>query len=244
MRNGFSLDHVPWLKDPSETHRQVLRQVSATRRYAAGEIIFAPERDPDSVFLLQSGLARIYRLSEGGMETTFGYVSDGDVFGEFVAFGDFPRESFAQAVRESAVWKIPGQTFNQVLTSQPRLVFEVARQLAERLKRIEGRVESLACRDVRARVARILLELAADFGHRDDQGRTVIDAPVTQAEIATLVGSTRQSVNASLGDLERAGIIERDGRRLLLTNRCPHSGGAEIGSGSSDRPEEAADSMG
>jgi len=192
-----------------------LRGASVYREYAAGETIFAPESHPHSLYLLERGLVRIYRISKEGAETSFGYVASGEVFGEMAAFGDYPRESYAQAVRRSRVWRIPGGVFRSLVAERPELGFEVARQIGTRLKRIESHVENLVVRDARSRVAYILLELASDFG-RASEGRVAIDVDITQGELATLVGSTRQTVNATLREFEREGWIAREGRHLLL----------------------------
>ena len=83
------------------------------------------------------------------------------------------------------------------------------------MKRMENRVERLAFRDVRARVAGTLIELVEDFGK--PRGEMLeLDLDLTQSELATLVGSTRQSVNGCLGELESAGLIQRNGRRLVV----------------------------
>ena len=193
-----------------------LRGHSTHREYEAGATIFTPDSNPHSLYLLERGLVRIYRLSKDGGEMTFGYVAPGEVFGELPAFGDFPRESFAATVRPSQVWKIPVGVFQELLESKPEVVLEITRQIGQRLKRIESRVENLVFRDVRARVAHILLELAQDFGKEDD-GRRELEVEFTQAELATLVGSTRQTVNESLRSLEEDGMIARKGRRLVIT---------------------------
>src|SRR5690606_9838563 len=95
------LRNIQWLSQLGDETLAEFERAGSSRRYARGETIFAPAATPGSVYLLHSGLARIYRLSEGGGETSFGYVAPGAVFGELTAFGDFPRESFAQAVRPS-----------------------------------------------------------------------------------------------------------------------------------------------
>lgn len=189
--------------------------MSSSRSCTGGETIFAPSTNPHSLYLLESGLARIFRLSEEGSETTFGYVAPGEVFGELSAFGDYPRESFAVAVRPSRVWKIPAETFRPMLAHKPGLVLEITRQIGSRLKRIEARVENLVFRDARSRVAHILLELGQDLGRPDEDG-VLIDVELTQSEIATLVGSTRQTVNANLREFEQQGWVARRGRRILV----------------------------
>jgi len=181
----WHLHHLDWLSELSPRESETLQRESSLRKYAPGEMIFAPTQKPSTVYLLEEGLVRIYRLSQSGMETTFGYVSPGEVFGELALFGSDGRESFAEAVTASAVRKVPRAGFQRLLAARPTLMFEVTKQIGTRFKRIESRVEQLVFCDVRTRVARILLELARDFGRRETD-RTVIEVALTQGDLATL----------------------------------------------------------
>jgi CRP/FNR family transcriptional regulator, cyclic AMP receptor protein len=210
-----SLRRIDWLRELGSTAIQLLQRSGFPKRYAVGELIFAPAANPESVYLLETGLARVYRVSEAGGETSFGYVAPGEVFGELAAFGDDPRESFAQAVQASLVWRIAREPFQRLMASRPSLVLAVAQQMAARLKRVEARVEDLVFRSVRIRVARMLSELAQGFGVRDGE-RVVIDIPITQAELATLVGATRQTVNQALGELGKEGLVARRRQRIVV----------------------------
>jgi len=216
VKDFWHLQDVDWLSELSYDERETLRKKSFRRQYDGGEIVFMPVPNPDSVYLLEAGLVRIYRLSETGLETTLGYVRAGEVFGELAVFGDYPRESFAQAVDPSMVWKIPRHSFQPYVESRPGLAFEVSKQIGERLKRIESRVENLVFRDVASRVILILLELARQFGLERKDGSVLVDVHITQAELATLVGSTRQSVNATLGELNEKGLVGREGRQVVI----------------------------
>ncbi len=206
---------MDWLQQLSDEERAGLFGHSASRDHARGATIFTPSSEPHSVYLLEKGLVRIYRLSGDGEETTFGYVAPGEVFGELAAFGDFARESFAVAVRASRVWRIPLGRFQNLMERRPGVVLRLTRQIGQRMKRIESRVENLVFRDVRTRLAHILVELVEDFG-RERGDERVLDLDLTQSELATLVGSTRQTVNVSLGELEDQGLIRREGRRLVV----------------------------
>jgi len=215
VRDVWHLRSVDWLKELSQDEIEKLRISSAYREYNAGETVFAPTNHPHSLYLLERGLIRIYRLSKEGSETSFGYVAPGEVFGEMAAFGDYPRQSFAEVVRASRVWKIPTDVFRSLIRARPVIGLEITRQIGTRLKRIESRVENLVFRDARSRVANILLELAGDFGS-DSNGSVMIDVDFTQGELATLVGSTRQTINSNLREFEREGWVGYKGRRLVL----------------------------
>jgi CRP/FNR family transcriptional regulator, cyclic AMP receptor protein len=215
VHDFWHLHNFDWLGELSAAEGERLRQQSVQREYRRGQLVYGPVPQPPSVYLLERGLVRIYRASGAGTETTFGYVKPGEIFGELAVFTDQPRESYAQAVRPSIIWQLPRGAVREILKAHPGIVIAVTKQIGDRLKRIESRVENLVFRDARARVARILLELAEDFGHAE-RGMLTIDLSLSQEELATLVGATRQTVNAALRDLEQDGLVRRGRRRLVL----------------------------
>jgi CRP-like cAMP-binding protein len=95
------------------------------------------------------------------------------------------------------------------------MVIEVTRQIGERMKRVESRVESLVFRSVSARVAVLLLELANDFGERDGEAWR-LGLRLSQSELATLVGTSRQSINLALGRFRERGLVVLDDGILCL----------------------------
>jgi len=218
MSDFWHLHGLDWLEELSDAETAHLLRASSSREYARGETVFEPARQPRSVYLLERGLVRIYRLSALGDEATLGYVRPGEVFGELGAFSDQPRESFAQAVRPSRAWRVPLKELRRILNMHPRIALSVTTQIGNRFKRIESRVENLVFRNLRSRVCHILLELAEDFG-REAGGGTLIDIPLSQQEVATLVGATRQSVNLCLRELREAKLVSYRSRRFTLPDR-------------------------
>jgi CRP-like cAMP-binding protein len=215
MSDFWHLHGIDLLSELSDADTERVLRTSSVREYARGETIFEPAPEPQSVYLLERGLVRIFRLSSLGDEATLGYVRPGELFGELGAFSEQPRESFASAVRGSRAWRIPRTELRRIFDRHPRIVLSVTAQIGNRFKRIESRVENLVFRNLRARIAFILLELAEDFG-RDDGGARLIDLPLSQGDIATLVGATRQSVNGCLRELREAGLISYRSRRFTV----------------------------
>jgi CRP-like cAMP-binding protein len=146
---------------------------------------------------------------------TLGYVRPGELFGELQAISDRARESFAQAISPSLVWRIPIPELRHLIDTIPGFALHIAEQMEKRFARIESRVEGLALRDVSSRICLILLELAEDFGHEAD-GEVLIDVPLSQHDLAILIGASRQSVNQCLRDLRQARRIAYRKRRIAL----------------------------
>ena len=212
----WHLDDCDLLAGLAPEEAEELRAASARREYAPGETVFAPKPQPQSVYLLERGLIRIYRLDESGGEFVLGYVVRGEVFGELALLHDRPRESFAEALHASLVWKIPREVFERVVARRADLVIRVSCQIADRFKQIESRIENLVFRDVRTRLVSLLLELAEDFGQPESDGAVRIELPLTQAELGKLVGATRQTVNQTVKDLAEAGLVGRREECVVL----------------------------
>ncbi|MCR8722701.1 Crp/Fnr family transcriptional regulator [Frigidibacter sp. ROC022] len=170
-----------------------------------GRTIFAPNPAPDAVFILETGLVRIYRLSEEGHEFTLNFVKPGEVFGEMAAFSDQPCDNFAQAIDRCIVLKVPVPAFSELLRSVPELCFSVTRQIVQRFKRVMIRTEDLVFRSVAARLADVLLMLNEDFGD-ELRGRRFIRVHLSQTELATLVGASRPSTNQAFKQFREQGL--------------------------------------
>lgn len=217
MRGVWHLQQCDCLGALTADQRGALRARAQVRSYRKRQTIFSPDPTPESVYLLEKGLVRICRIARSGDEVTLGFVGKGEIFGELAAVDHMERESYAEAVRPSTVWKIPRTEFKRLLATNAALSRCVTLRVGSRLKKIETRIEDLAFRDVRARLARILLELAEDFGRSAGAGGgTLIDLPLSQTDLGTLIGASRQSVNARLRALQAKGLIGRSGRRLVL----------------------------
>ena len=199
----------PWLEGLKPALAAEIRRSALVRTYAPDEAIFGPARLPENVWLVEQGLVRIHRLAADGRDVTLALVRPGHVFGEVPVLNDSPRISFAEAIRRSICWRIPRDDFVRVVRSDLDACFSISKEIAGRMARIESRFEDLAFRSVDSRVARTLLHLAEDFGRAAGE-MVLLDLVLTQAELATLVGATRQSVSESLRRLVDRGCVARD----------------------------------
>jgi len=206
-----------WLRALPAAAARALREVSRVRSYQAGESVFGPSRDPREIYVLEEGLVRILRLTSTGAEFTHRYVQPGEVFGEISVMSGAPRETFAQAKTASTVLHLPRAAFLAVLGAHTSVLHSLVKKLAGIVIDAQVRAEDLVFLDARTHLARLLLRLAEEHGRRDGQGLTV-GLPLTHEEIATLIGTSRQTVSLHLSELTAAGLVTGRGRRLVLPN--------------------------
>lgn len=145
-----------------------------------------------------------------------GYVRAGEIFGEVSVLTEAPRESFAHVARRSRILEIPKGVFLKAMRST-RPLYEVTKRMGLRLIRCQSRAEDLVFCDARTRLARVLLRLVEDFGSRTDH-ELAVGLLLTEQEIATLIGTTRQTVSVALGEMVRAGVVARHARELAVTD--------------------------
>ncbi len=215
-RDHWHLRGLNWLSSLAPAQAAAVRRTSKVREYRPREAVFHPVRDPRYVYLLEEGLVRIFRVSPSGDELTIGYVRPGEIFGEVSVITEGPRESFAQAARRSRILEIPKDAFLGAVKST-RPLYEVTKRIGLRLIRWQSRAEDLVFCDARTRLARLLLRLADEFGRRRDHALDV-GLPLTEQEIASLIGTTRQTVSVALGEMIRGGLVARRARELVVAD--------------------------
>jgi CRP/FNR family cyclic AMP-dependent transcriptional regulator len=192
------------------------------------------EEDVDRVWLVLGGGVKLSRVGALGRRFVEAIVEPGDVFGRLSTAGS-PTTYEAQMLEPTRIAAIPRTAFEELLRAHPDLSFTVVQQLEDRQRRLVRRVESLVFKDVRARVADTLLDLATEDLSPCRHGFAV-DLRITQQDLADLVGASRQMVNRVLGELSRELYVQRVGRTICILHmerlqRLADAYGSEVSTG-------------
>ena len=177
--------------------------------------IFFPGDPSQQVYLLKEGRVKISRISEEGREVTIALLEPGEIFGELEVLGNSPRDTLAEALDDSKICVVSKELFLKMIRSKPEFSFRLTKLIGARMQKIESRVEDLVFKDVTARLAHLLLDLAKNHGRKIPEG-TFIQIKITHQEIANLIGSIRETVSAILGEFKREGWISFEGRQMTL----------------------------
>ena len=194
-----------------ETTLQTLVEASRSFECERNFVIFQEDDDADELFVVRSGRVAVGRRSVDGRESLVALMEAGDLFGEMPLFDQGTRSASARALEHSEVLGIPYGVVREALDENPQLLWEVVRLLAERLRNTDSALADAVFLDVTGRTAKRLLELA---GGEDD-----FHLPITQEELAGLVGASRERVNKSIAAFIRLGWIEQLDRRYRIVER-------------------------
>lgn len=176
-----------------------------------GDVLFTEGSDPAELFVVRSGRIAISNRSIDGRESVVALMEHGSAFGEMGLFLQTGRTAEARALEASEVVAIPYGSVRAVYESRPELLWSVVALLSSRLRDMDGALADAVFLDVTGRTAKRLLEMA---GEADE-----FTMPVTQEELAGMVGASRERVNKALAQFVRLGWIEQSERRYRITNR-------------------------
>jgi CRP/FNR family transcriptional regulator, cyclic AMP receptor protein len=174
-------------------------------------VIFEEDDEADEMFVVRSGRIAIGRKSLDGRESLVALMETGDAFGEMPLFDDGKRSASARALERSVVLGIPYFVVRAALDEEPELLWNVVGLLAERLRITDSALADAMLLDVTGRTAKRLLELAGE--------QSEFQLPITQEELAGLVGASRERVNKSIAAFVRLGWIEQMDRRYRILER-------------------------
>lgn len=183
----------------------------------AGQIVFREEDCPDYIYLIETGHVKIYRNTPLGKVVTVGIRKPGDVIGVAEVLTGMNRCCFAEAVEASELWRMPGEIFITMLRSQPELAVKVAAAMGNRLREAETTILNLVTLEVDHRLAKLLLNLAK-AGATDGEKGLRIGVQLTQQELASMIGTCRQTVTTTLRRFKDEGVIHTGKRYIEIVD--------------------------
>jgi CRP/FNR family transcriptional regulator, cyclic AMP receptor protein len=195
---------------------RTIHGASPSRLYEHAEAVTRQGEVRDCLFLIRSGAIRLASVLPSGREVVVAVLGPGDLFGEAALLGHAsPVE--ARALGSATVQALPLSTIETVLLRRPDAATEFVRLLASRLHRTSAGLQEALAHDVQTRVSSRLRDLAAAHGRADREGVRLL-LPLTQEELARMVGATRETVNRVLANLARRGLVRCDGHRYVITD--------------------------
>jgi CRP/FNR family transcriptional regulator, cyclic AMP receptor protein len=188
---------------------------SSERRVPRGTTLFQKGDAGSSMMAVLTGRVRVSSVSAEGKEITLNVIDPGEVFGEIALLDGKPRSADCTAIDETTLLVVERRLFLPFLRRNEDLYLRLLAVLCEKLRRTSMALEELALFDLPARLARVLLKLASDYGRQAGNGMR-IELKMSQRELSNLVASSRESVNKQLRVWRDDHVIDMDGGYLVL----------------------------
>jgi CRP/FNR family transcriptional regulator len=211
------LGRVPVFSTLVERDLEHIAQLAVPRHFEPGQVVFREGDASDTCYIVRGGLTRAIREHGDGRLITLATFGPGEIFGELAMFEDERRSATVEATEPTDVVAVLGPDMRRLMVEHPEISTRLVIALGRRLRESNERLSRQSFQTVQSRVAAVLSELAThELNARQGAMNGGILLIATQAELAQLAGSSRESASRFLAVLERAGVISQGRGRLTV----------------------------
>lgn len=186
--------------------------------YKKKDYIYFEKDSANKVYLIEKGKVKIGYYSEEGQEIIKAILTRGELFGETAIFGDDKREEFAQSIdNTTSICPIDVNIMHDLMRDNQSFSFKVYKFIGFKLKKLERRLQLLLFKDTKTRLLEFLDELCKDYGYDCEKtGDKIIHHPYTQKDIASLIGTSRPTLNILMNELKEEKYIEFNRKEIRI----------------------------
>ncbi len=209
------LEHVQLFSGLSAEVLAEIEQHGTVKSYNKNTIIINQSDETDSLYVILSGRVKVFVSGKDGREVVLNYQVPGEYFGEMSLIDRQPRAASVMTVEPSRLMVIARSDFMRCLSSNPEIALNLIKPMSSRIRMLAENVSNLALLDVYGRVARTLLQHAAE------EDGVLKTGKLTQQDIADMVGASRAMVSRILKDLRTGGYINVDKKCIIINQKLP-----------------------
>ena len=209
------LRRVPLFEVLKDDDLEAIARVTITRSYDKDQVIILAEEEGDALFIIADGQVKVSIVSKDGREVILSLLGEGAVFGELSLLDGKPRSANVVATQDTELYMVRRADFLQLIYTVPQIAVGLLAELAARLRKTDRKIEGLALLDVTSRISETLLQLADEQGSETTFGVSLEERP-THQQLASMSGTTRETVSRVLKRLEGQGYISSEGRSITI----------------------------
>ncbi len=183
--------------------------------YKKDQFIYFPDEIASHIYMISEGRVRIGHYLEDGKEVVSAILTTGEIFGELALAGEEKRRDFAQAMDNAVICPLSIEDLKELMYGNRELSFSLLKLVGLRLMKLERKLELLVFKDARTRIVEFLKDTASWKGKKVGF-ETLIPTKLTHKDIASLTGTSRQTVTTILNELKEKNLINFDRRRILI----------------------------
>ena len=205
------LQQVDVFQDLTEAQIYEVERSTRMSTVRPGRLLFQPDDEPETLFLLKTGHVQIYRISPDGKRFVISNIEPGMFFGEMALLGQSVHDSFAEVLAESTLCAISRRDLEYLIGRFPTVGVRIMQTLADRLNEAETQLEDLALKSLTSRLATLILRLTSEADARV--------TGLTHNDMAERVGTSRETATQALNELKNSGLIAIGRKRIDVLNR-------------------------
>ncbi|MFV9550539.1 Crp/Fnr family transcriptional regulator [Algibacter sp. PT7-4] len=189
--------------------------------YKKKDYIYFEDDSANKVYLIEKGKVKIGYYSEDGNEVVKAILTRGEIFGETAILGELKRQEFAQSIdNNTSICPVGVTTIHDLMRKNQTFTLKIYKVIGFRLKKLERRLQLLLFKDAKTRLLEFLDELCSDYGYDCEKtGDKVIQHPYTQKDIASLIGTSRPTLNILLNELKDEKVIEFTRKQIRIHHK-------------------------
>jgi len=212
----WHLERINLLKNLSEEEMLKLDHRTTVRLADKNDYIYFPDEPSKVLFFLKEGRIKIGTFSKDGKEIIKAILYPGEIFGEMGIIGEKNRQDFAIAMDSNTrMCTLSIEEFKSLMNANKHLSYAVTKNIGEKLRRVERRLESLLFKEARERIVDFMKDMANSYGKMIGD-EVLVKHELTHQEIANLTATSRQTVTTVLNDLKEKDIIYMERKRFLI----------------------------
>jgi CRP/FNR family transcriptional regulator/CRP/FNR family cyclic AMP-dependent transcriptional regulator len=209
------LRRVPLFEVLKDDDLEAISRVTIARSYDKDQVIILAEEEGDALFIIADGQVKVSIVSKDGREVILSLLGEGAVFGELSLLDGKPRSANVVATHDTELYMVRRADFLQLIYKVPQIAVGLLAELVARLRKTDRKIEGLALLDVTNRISETLLQLADEQGSETEFGVSLEQRP-THQQLASMSGTTRETVSRVLKRLEGQGYISSEGRSITI----------------------------
>lgn len=214
----FDVADHSFFKAATNAERASLNSQKICQKYKKGELLFAEDSHPQGLYWINSGKLKIFKTGFDGKEQIIHWGLPGDLLGYRALLAEEPYSVSAEAIEETIACLIPGRAFTNLLDNNRHLSRQLIKSICHELNQASDKLTSMAQKNVRERLAEVLLHLYDTFKGENTED-ALINITLPREDIANIVGTATETVIRLLSEFKDDRLVEFEGKRIRLLDR-------------------------
>jgi len=207
----------PLFNDLSDDEIAIVGRQMVTRKFRKNNLIIFEDDVGNSLFVIRSGRVKISRISPDGGEAILAILGVGDFFGELSVIDGQGRSASVTSIDDVELLMLRRSDFMEILERIPKIAISLLKELAGRIRKSDSHIRSLSLLDAKGRVATTIIRLAEDIG-KVKEGRVYIEELPLQRDLASIAGTSRETISRVIKRFEEEGHLESEHNTLIIND--------------------------